>query len=758
MASKKREYRWIADDDDLEEAEEVGRKRQKKKEVPKIDLSMHEAALSVLPPHVRAVYTYAYQEGNYSPDRLQPDSQHCAFLQHLLSKQTKLIFLTGIPGSGKSTIINLAMAYLIHTVVQTISAQSIANLQAGIDKADKKPLKSIEAAKKMIVAIAPTGTAAASITGAITFDALFSGCDLEKGRFEHYNDVKKEIRDRIDPIKVLIMDEISMIHPIKFANGDKIFRLVKKVPGDLYGGIKLVISGDFFQLKPVFGQRDDITRAMQLLSKNAVAKNQHPLVFDTPSWIQHESQLRYVQLDRSFRQDPNQLEFMDLLSSVRDDTLREHHHKLLESRVMTYDAFCETTEAEVTPVFKRRDDVYKFNIERLHNLPGTEFAYMTVLICSSQPFGEVSRLLGAADPPKDYLANVLGDDAETDATEKDYSYGRTLDRHFSCKPNPISFYNTHATLVPGLDADGNSGFYFEKSLMAVTSVLKMAQEQDGHLGRANFLTRLKVGARISLTKNLLTKDGLVTGAKGLVVHFMSIASFLSASGTKRSNGAYVARKQDPRKSCTIVDEPVSDYTFRKTWGLVDASNGKSTNEARELFPLIQMDAPCKTRFILLTPLLSQLDVSSEQRQKQDDQKMKRYMSKSLANNRDQGTSSSVMSTLNPSQHFSLITQAKRNIKVDEGTNRAQAKIYALHMPVALAWGTTIHSIQGLTARAIWLGECNMMDDGMFYVVLSRVSRLDCIAWAKNPAQQIKANDRVKAFYARMIAMEAMRPN
>lgn len=737
---------------------EVGPSKAKKKAqlMMEINMSVHEAALAKLPVHVKSVYDFAYGLANIAASNLQPDGQHIKFFDLLLSKNVFGIFLTGIPGSGKSTIINLAKQYLQHQIATLLQPETINTIKMRIGISPGVKLKPIDAARYMVVATAPTGAAANSITDAITFDSLFSGCDLMNGRFESLEDLPKGLAGKIKTIRVFIIDELSMIHPYKFANGDAIFRLVHEEPNKFFGGVRVIMSGDFHQLKPVFDQKDDITVAMRLLRKDAVAKNVYPLVFDTASWLKHESGFRFVQLSRSFRQEASQLEFMDLLQHVRDDSCTDAHKKMLASRVMSYEDFCESTNLEVTPVFKKResdgrgganDSVNGFNEERLQKLPGTEYVYLTALIASPKTAKEVGQLF-AAHVQGDYLSNLY-QDQPSDPT---YSYGPILDKSFARRSNPVSLHCADAIDIPNLTTDTFSGFYFEKNIVPTPDVLRLVQEQKGHLGRANFLTRLKIGAKISLTKNLSLKDGLLNGSSGTVVQFMTIASFMKAEGTKNQNGVYISKKSDPRETATTSDP--NDFTFRRCWGLVDQKTCDSSNEAEEFFPLIMMEPKCKTKFLLLTPVLTEVKVTTDSRQKANERQLKQYMSRSLANNHQQGSTASKMSTMDTTEHLALISQSRRNILVDHGT-KSGIKIFALHMPVALAWATTIYSIQGLTVQALWLGDCWFMEDGMFYVVLSRVARLDRIAWGSDPTKHIKANPRVKDFYARLTAAEIL---
>jgi ATP-dependent DNA helicase PIF1 len=55
-------------------------------------------------------------------------------------------------------------------------------------------------------------------------------------------------------IDVLVIDEVSMMRKAQLAQLDKLLRIAKRVPGVLFGGVHIVLVGDFLQLPPVGGE------------------------------------------------------------------------------------------------------------------------------------------------------------------------------------------------------------------------------------------------------------------------------------------------------------------------------------------------------------------------------------------------------------------------------------------------------------------------------------------------------------------------
>lgn len=146
--------------------------------------------------------------------------------------------------------------------------------------------------------------------------------------------------------KILIIDEISMVDGELFDKLDKIGRTIRN-NGRPWGGIQLVITGDFFQLPPVpeYGKRET------------------KFAFDAATWstsIDHT-----IGLTQVFRQrDP---QFANMLNEMRlgrisEDTVRAF--KAL-SRPLQFDDGLGMAE-----LFSTRNEVEGSNERRLRDLPG----------------------------------------------------------------------------------------------------------------------------------------------------------------------------------------------------------------------------------------------------------------------------------------------------------------------------------------------------------------------------------------------------
>ena len=138
-------------------------------------------------------------------------------LEVLLSGQSA--FVTGPAGTGKT--------YLLNRFVEYAKSEG-----------------------KHVSVTATTGLAATHLGG--TTIHAWSGIgvnDFLPEQFaEHISKTRREIIEKTD---ILLIDEISMMHDYRLDMVDEVCRFVRKEPDLPFGGIQVVMSGDFFQLPPV---------------------------------------------------------------------------------------------------------------------------------------------------------------------------------------------------------------------------------------------------------------------------------------------------------------------------------------------------------------------------------------------------------------------------------------------------------------------------------------------------------------------------
>lgn len=213
-------------------------------------------------------------------------------------------------------------------------------------------IKLAKAEGKHVSVTATTGLAATHLGGTTIHAWAGIGVldHLPNGFAEHITKGRREIIEKTD---VLIIDEISMLHDYRLDMVDEACRLVRR-KDEPFGGIQLIMSGDFFQLPPI--NRDD-SRA-------------GGFVVHSRAWEELDPTICYLQ--EQHRQDDEVL--LDILNALRAGDVRRHHAEKLLARVGV-DAPEDTVLTELHTV---NLDVDRINEARLDELSGDELFYTQV--------------------------------------------------------------------------------------------------------------------------------------------------------------------------------------------------------------------------------------------------------------------------------------------------------------------------------------------------------------------------------------------
>lgn len=201
---------------------------------------------------------------------------------------------------------------------------------------------------KHVSVTATTGLAATHLGGTTihSWSGIGISDELLQGFADHMAKGRKEIIEKTD---VLIIDEISMLHDYRLDMVDTVCRLVRG-KDEPFGGIQIIMSGDFFQLPPI--NRGD-SRAGGFVVNSKVWQLLDPTI---------------CYLEEQHRQDDEVL--LDILNSLRAGELRRHHAEKLLERVGAVPDDGELTELHTVNI-----DVDKINSEKLEELSGDEIFY-----------------------------------------------------------------------------------------------------------------------------------------------------------------------------------------------------------------------------------------------------------------------------------------------------------------------------------------------------------------------------------------------
>jgi ATP-dependent DNA helicase PIF1 len=192
------------------------------------------------------------------------------------------VFLTGAAGSGKTHTLRAYINYLYENNVE-------------------------------VAITASTGIAATHI-GGVTIHS-WSGLGI-RDRLTEYDiemmEEKQNLWKRYQNTKVLIIDEISMLHHFRFDMLDRLARALKRKPDLPFGGMQVVLCGDFFQLPPVHRQ------------------GEQPAFFAYQSDIWKKMNLKVCYLSEQHRQ--NDDSYLSLLNDIRGACVEDDSLQYLRDR------------------------------------------------------------------------------------------------------------------------------------------------------------------------------------------------------------------------------------------------------------------------------------------------------------------------------------------------------------------------------------------------------------------------------------------
>ncbi len=201
------------------------------------------------------------------------------------------VFLTGEPGSGKTHTINQYVRHL---------------RSAGVEPA----------------ITASTGIAATHI-GGMTIHA-WSGIGVKNDLSVYDLDAITQNRNvvrRVLDARVLIIDEVSMLSARTLSMVDAVCRAVRH-DQHAFGGLQVVLVGDFFQLPPVVRREDGDDQAM--LGEQA----REYFAYESPAWQALNAIPCY--LTEQHRQEDGA--FLEFLSAIRACRIEPKHKALLRTR------------------------------------------------------------------------------------------------------------------------------------------------------------------------------------------------------------------------------------------------------------------------------------------------------------------------------------------------------------------------------------------------------------------------------------------
>ncbi|MBF0620169.1 MAG: AAA family ATPase, partial [Candidatus Omnitrophica bacterium] len=207
----------------------------------------------------------------------------------LMEEPGKHVFITGKAGTGKSTLLQY---YREHT-------------------------------QKNIVVLAPTGVAAVNISGQTIHSFFRFKPDITP---EKVKKLPKENQEIVRRLHAIVIDEVSMVRADLMDCIDKVLRLNSKKKKLPFGGVKMILIGDLYQLPPVVP-----SQGREMFSE----RYKSPYFFSADCMAggleSSGVRLEMVELEKIYRQKDNA--FIQILNAIRTNTAEGSMLDLLNKRV-----------------------------------------------------------------------------------------------------------------------------------------------------------------------------------------------------------------------------------------------------------------------------------------------------------------------------------------------------------------------------------------------------------------------------------------
>jgi len=247
------------------------------------------------------------------------------------------VYLSGSAGSGKTHTLNQYIKYLENHGVS-------------------------------VAVTASTGIAATHMNG-MTIHG-FSGIGVRDTLTEYDLDEltqKPYLVKRFHKTKVLIIDEVSMLHAKTLDAVDLVCRKFKRnnLP---FGGMQVILSGDFFQLPPISRSQARSSQIDMFDQTENTEQVPRDMIIYSRAWKNMKPAICYL-TEQHRQEDPL---FTNILNKIRENKIENEHFEIIKERLNA----SIDNQIEPTKLYTHNVDVDTINQRELQKLNDTQYDYV----------------------------------------------------------------------------------------------------------------------------------------------------------------------------------------------------------------------------------------------------------------------------------------------------------------------------------------------------------------------------------------------
>lgn len=304
-------------------------------------------------------------------------------------------------------------------------------------------------------------------------------------------------------IEILIIDEVSMMSKELFELLDTIGKRIRK-NAKPFGGIQLIMCGDFYQLPPIGNVDNPDSKAF---------------CFESELW--NDTFDTQILLDKSFRQ--NEQEYIDILNNIRQGYLNKTQFNILKKHVNRPFNLSETNYIEPVRLLPIKKKVEIINNEKLKSLETNECIYDYEINFDFDVYKSDKKNIDNATLKYNKLQNKQNKKNNKKSNENNNEIN---DNNINKINN---YFKSSTNTKDDIKNDTKEQININNTNIENDILSLIEKPQQNKIDKeAEYLLRnviiekqlkLKIGAQVMCTSNIDLEKGICNGSTGIVIDF-----------------------------------------------------------------------------------------------------------------------------------------------------------------------------------------------------------------------------------------------